>query len=193
MLHGWASLPPCHPTTCSEHRLELGKDVELGLYVASGVVVFDLHRRSVKWSQHLDLSTDYTSFKAYAYSAPTLADIDNNGKMEIIMGTSMGFLYVLDCYGVTRPGFPLQMGDIQAQVAMADINADGQLEMVAADSRGNVAAFTAAGKEVWETHLNSQIHQNAVFGDIDGDGELEVVLATFRPGPPALLGSSTGL
>ena len=42
---------------------------------------------------------------------------------------------------------------------MADINADGQLEMVAADSLGNVAAFTAAGKEVWETHLNSQIHQ----------------------------------
>ncbi len=24
-----------------------------------------------------------------------------------------GFLYVLDCYGATRKGFPLQMGDIQ--------------------------------------------------------------------------------
>jgi hypothetical protein len=24
-----------------------------------------------------------------------------------------GFLYALDCYGVTLPGFPLQMGDIQ--------------------------------------------------------------------------------
>jgi len=34
-----------------DHRLELGKDVDLGSYVASGVVVFDLHRRTVKWSQ----------------------------------------------------------------------------------------------------------------------------------------------
>lgn len=67
--------------------------------------------------QHLDLSTDYTSFKAYAYSAPTLADVDGDGKLEVILGTSMGFLYVLDCYGVTRPGFPLQMGDIQVRGA----------------------------------------------------------------------------
>ncbi len=40
-------------------------------------------------AQHLDLSTDYTSFKAYAYSAPTLADIDGDGKLEVILGTSM--------------------------------------------------------------------------------------------------------
>lgn len=26
-----------------------------------------------------------------------------------------GFLYVLDCYGSTRKGFPLQMGDIQVR------------------------------------------------------------------------------
>ncbi len=34
-----------------EHRMELGKDVELGMYVASGIVVFDLHRKTIKWSQ----------------------------------------------------------------------------------------------------------------------------------------------
>lgn len=43
-------VPP--PRRCpQEHRHELGKDVDLGQYVASGLVVFDLHRRSVKWSQ----------------------------------------------------------------------------------------------------------------------------------------------
>jgi hypothetical protein len=65
-------------------------------------------------------------------------------------------------------------------VAVADVNNDGKLELVAADARGNVAAFTAGGQEVWETHLGSQVHQAAVFGDVDGDGELEAVLATFR-------------
>lgn len=126
--------------------MELGVDLDIGQYVASGVVAFDLHRRTIKWSQvrgdeapwglagrrrnaacgvgsgwcdrqlpplrwlppcpqivclpsvfeqhqislqHLDLSTDYTSFKAYAYSPPTLADIDGDGKLEVILGTSM--------------------------------------------------------------------------------------------------------
>ncbi len=58
-------------------------------YIASGLVAFDLRTRLVKWSTHLDLSTDSTSFRAYAYSAPTLADIDRDGKLEVIAGTSV--------------------------------------------------------------------------------------------------------
>lgn len=41
----------------------------------------------------------------------------------------------------------------------ADINGDGETEIVAADTRGNVAAFTPRGKEVWERHLASLIAQ----------------------------------
>jgi hypothetical protein len=48
---------------------------------------------------------------------------------------------------------------VQAQVIAADINGDGQTEIVAADTRGNVAAFTPRGKEVWERHLASLIAQ----------------------------------
>lgn len=33
------------------------------MYVASGVVVYDLVRRSVKWTVHLDLSTDHVSLR----------------------------------------------------------------------------------------------------------------------------------
>ena len=58
-------------------------------YIGGGIVVFDLHTRGIKWSQHLDLSTDHTQFRAYIYSAPTLADLDQDGNLEIIVGTSM--------------------------------------------------------------------------------------------------------
>lgn len=63
--------------------------MDLGGYVASGVVCFDLHTRTVRWRQHLDLSTDGTAAKAFTYSAPTLADLDGDGKLEIAIGTSM--------------------------------------------------------------------------------------------------------
>ena len=72
-----------------ENKLELGKDVDIAKYIAGAVVVFDMRLRKVKWVQHLDLSTDHTQFRAYVYSAPTLVDLDADGKLEIIVGTSM--------------------------------------------------------------------------------------------------------
>ncbi len=40
--------------------------------------------------------------------------------------------------------------------------------------RGNIAAFTSRGAEVWERHVHSAVSQGAVAGDVDGDGQLEV-------------------
>ena len=70
-----------------------------------------------------------------------------------------GFLYVLDCKGAPREGWPIQMAEIQAQPAVADINGDGEVEIVVADVHGNVAAFNWRGREIWERHLKSLISQ----------------------------------
>ena len=53
-----------------------------------------MHTRQQLWNQHLDLSTALTDFQAYAYSAPTLVDLDRDGKLEVILGTSMVGLLV---------------------------------------------------------------------------------------------------
>ena len=79
--------------------------------------------------------------------------------LQGFMYVLQGFLYVLDCEGKTVEGWPLQMGDIQAQVAVGDVNGDGQLELIAADARGNVAAFTAKAEELWERHVASEVSQ----------------------------------
>ena len=71
------------------HKKELGPDIDISKYVAGGLVVFNLQTRSIKWQLHLDQSTDTTAFRAHIYSNPTLADLDGDGKLEIIVGTSM--------------------------------------------------------------------------------------------------------
>jgi hypothetical protein len=53
----------------------------------------------VKWNVHLDLSTDSTQYRAYIYSHPTVVDLDRDGYMEILVGTSEGFLYCLSHVG----------------------------------------------------------------------------------------------
>ena len=70
-----------------------------------------------------------------------------------------GFLYVLDHKLEAKEGWPLQMGEIQAQVAVADIRGGGELAVVAVDARGNVAAFDADANELWERHLGTLIAQ----------------------------------
>ena len=161
-------------------RAAVGKDGDPGKYLASGIVVYDLHTRGIKWNQHLDLSTRYTRYKAEIHSIPTLADVDNDGRLEIIVGTSMGWVYVLDPKtGHALDGWPVQLGDVQGQVAVGDIDNDGWLEIIAADARGSVVALRVSGKEVWERHVGSAIGAGATLADFDGDGKLEIIIGTF--------------
>lgn len=160
------------------HSAELG-GIDVTKYVAGAIVVFNLDTKQVKWSTQLDLSTDSGTFRAHIYSSPSVVDLDGDGYLDILVGTSFGFFYVLDHHGKTREGFPLQMGEIQGQVIAADINDDGKIEMVTTDTRGNVAAWTTQGKEIWEQHLKSLIAQGPSVGDVDGDGHTDLVVPTI--------------
>ena len=67
-------------------------------------------------SLSLRVSNDFESQHALIfYVAPSLADLDGDGKLEIIVGTSVGFLYVLNATGHVNAGWPRQMGDIQVR------------------------------------------------------------------------------
>lgn len=67
----------------------LGSSVDITKYVGGGLVVYDLHTRLMKWQTHLDLSTDQTTFRAHIFSSPTVVDLEGDGSMEILIGTSM--------------------------------------------------------------------------------------------------------
>ncbi|KAG6485507.1 hypothetical protein ZIOFF_054053 [Zingiber officinale] len=107
----------------------------------------------------LDLSVDSGNFRAYVYSSPTVVDLDGDGKLDILVGTSYGLFYILDHHGQVRNKFSLEMVEIQAPAVAADINDDGKIEIVTVDTHGNVAAWTAQGEEIWEVHLKSLIPQ----------------------------------
>ncbi|GFP86256.1 hypothetical protein PHJA_000769400 [Phtheirospermum japonicum] len=160
-----------------EHLKELG-GIDIGKYVAGGIVVFNLNTKEVKWSVQLDLSTDSSNFRAYIYSSPTVADLDGDGNLDILVGTSFGLFYVLDHKGKVREKFPLEMAEIQGAVVAADINDDGKIELVTTDAHGNVAAWTSQGKEIWEVHLKSLVPQGPSIGDVDGDGHTDIVVPT---------------
>ena len=61
------------------------------------------------------------------------------------------------------------------QVAVADVDGDGALELLALDTRGSVALLNASAAVLWDTTVRSPLAQPASFGDINGDGRLEAV------------------
>ncbi|KAJ6842346.1 protein DEFECTIVE IN EXINE FORMATION 1 [Iris pallida] len=141
-----------------EHMADLG-GIDIEKYVASGIVVFNLDTKQVKWTADLDLSLETGTYRAYIYSSPTVVDLDGDGNLDILVGTSFGLVYALDHRGKLRNKFPLEMAEIQGPVIAADINDDSKIEIVTADAHGNVAAWTAQGEEIWEMHLKSLIPQ----------------------------------
>ena len=116
---------------------------------------------------HLDLTTDKTKFKALIFSAPTVVDLDGDGRSEVIIGTSLGLLYLLDGEsGFVRRFFPMQFHEIQATVAVADVHGGPDLEIIVADMGGNVVIVNIDGEVLWDRQLSGTLPHTPTVGNL---------------------------
>ena len=61
--------------------------------------------------------------RAFAYSAPVVADLDGDGELEVVVATSARKLHVVQgSTGATREGFPVDLeGEVQGQIAVVSV------------------------------------------------------------------------
>ncbi len=132
-------------------------------------------------------------------SSPTLYDLDGDGKLEIIIGTtSRGYstpvLAVLEDDGTVK--WTVNLSDpVFSSPAVADISypPDGIPEIIVSTGgdvnqrRGSVIAFTWDGQQLWKYDTNDAQGTGTPYGnwssptigDVDGNGDMEIVFGSW--------------
>ncbi|HEX3147397.1 MAG TPA: PQQ-binding-like beta-propeller repeat protein [Gemmataceae bacterium] len=121
-----------------------------------------------------------------SYGGGAIGDLAGNGDKVIVFGTYFNDEHL---YAVrTKDGkllwkFKSEGGPFDASVALVDLDGDGKLEVLAADSStGALFCLDHAGKVVWKTKLPNSTDSPPSVGDVDGDGKVEIVVGVMSLG-----------
>ncbi|MDX6230769.1 MAG: hypothetical protein QOI76_4159 [Frankiales bacterium] len=120
------------------------------------------------------------------YSAPAVAPLGVHGALEIVAGFPDGTVQAWSTTGVHLWTFTTGAGAVQASPTVVDLNGDGHLDVVTANTAGNVWAFTPslANKVIFKQHTGDGVHEPGDFAtpavaDINRDGRLDVVESSW--------------
>ena len=109
------------------------------------------------------------------YSSPAVADLNNDGDIEVIAGTySISILNGADGSLIRR--IDPDGGRIWPGIVLADLDNDGDLEMVTSHGGGYLHVFDQNGDPVWSRKPTSSELRGLSVADLDGDGTLEIVV-----------------
>ncbi len=118
----------------------------------------------------------------FNYGTPALADIDEDGSLDIVYGSYDRLLYAWRSDGSNVPGFPRDLGaSITCSPAVGDLDNDGHLEIVTVSGRDSLWVFRNGGARVWGKYFKvtgTTRQPSPALADMDGDGFLDIVAAS---------------
>lgn len=159
---------------------DINNDTFLEIIVATnnGHIVAVDHNHNILWDTDTAPYFGMAAGTQEIHSSPAVADIDNDGFLEIAVGTgtiyasvcTQGGLIVLDHNGQVKPGWPKLAADgdvppvgcrdtIFSSPAIGDLDKDGDLEIVAAGFDKRIYAWHHTGTLVAGYPPDSALHE----------------------------------
>ncbi len=131
-----------------------------------------------------DAVTGFPINNGYCTRTPVLADLDNNGTLEIIVNERVSHtVRVYKGDGTMFPGWPQTMNHVPASsAAVGDITGDGVPEIIA-ESYNSLYAWhtngdTVAGFPFTMPNGDNNSYSSPVLADLDGDNIREIIFGT---------------
>ena len=162
--------------------------------ITNGAARYGAPYSLANWPQDLP----YSSSTSYVrHSSPALADIDLDGKDEIIVASLSGYVYVYNDDGsLLWAARSYAQSSINSSPAVGDLNNDGLPEIVIGYGtgypgheyeQGGFVCFSNTGARLWEKGtidvngdgLREGVFATPAIGDIDGDGYKDVVVGAW--------------
>ena len=123
----------------------------------------------------------YTGTTGESHSSPAFADVDNDGEVEVIIGSGVP-THKLFCLSGSDGDeeWSFTAGDyIFSSPAIVDVDSDGQLEVIFGSSDDIVYCLSGNnGSEEWRYTTSTGVQSSPAIGDVDNDGQLEVVFGS---------------
>lgn len=135
---------------------------------------------------------------AYPFAFPTMADLDNDGDLDLLVGSYYGvMMYYKNVGGVTTPNFMAPVAnpfglDSTYQFAMPnfmDLDNDGDMDLIVGEYYGNMQYFENTGNLVVPAFAApvqnpfgiTQAYQMGApeTVDLDGDGDMDLLVGEY--------------
>ncbi len=115
------------------------------------------------------------------YASPAVADLDNDGKPEVIWGNYE--LFALNGEDGSTQWSAKNGARIWPAIAVADIDGNGSLEVVVGRGGDQVTAYAATGAALWTRNpFGGGEVRTLALSDLEGDGRYEVVVGRASGG-----------
>jgi hypothetical protein len=119
-------------------------------------------------------------------SSPALADMDGDGQRDVVINTTDGLVKVYKGTGALIPAwtnvrYGTVAGASESSPVVADIDGDGQNEVLVGGEDANLSAFDNDGTLMagFPIHLNGEIRGTPTVWDIDHDGKTEILVSCW--------------
>lgn len=106
---------------------------------------------------------------------PMIADLDNNGDMEIIFATTQKIL-CLNSSGLVKWNYTVEVAYLYGtQFALVDLNDSGDVDILINTQSNELLCLNADGTKAW----SSSYFGMPITADLDGDNLKEIILSSY--------------
>src|SRR5437667_398501 len=112
-------------------------------------------------------------------SGATIADLDNDGRLDTVFGGTDGYVYCLDDHGNLKWRTLVASGQsVPFTPQVADVDRSGKLSVVVSTNAPSVVRLNNTGSVIWTYNSASVLFTTPTLVDVNGDGVLDALVGS---------------